>query len=42
MVVFGIWKNYKNFEDLINKLEKYDDLYRCYNLLGAVFKQMQE
>ena len=27
---------------IFKKLEKYDDLYRCYNLLGAVFKQMQE
>lgn len=27
---------------IFKKLEKHDDLYRCYNLLGAVFKHMQE
>jgi signal transduction histidine kinase len=27
---------------IFKKLKKYDDLYRCYNLLGTVFKYMQE
>jgi signal transduction histidine kinase len=27
---------------IFKKLKKYDDLYRCYNLLGIVFKYMQE
>ncbi|MDO9594288.1 MAG: tetratricopeptide repeat protein, partial [Lutibacter sp.] len=27
---------------IFKKLKKYDDLYRCYNLLGTVFKHMQE
>ncbi|OGS70037.1 MAG: hypothetical protein A3F91_12685 [Flavobacteria bacterium RIFCSPLOWO2_12_FULL_35_11] len=27
---------------IFKKLKKYDDLYRCYNLLGTVFKYMQD